>query len=72
MIVKIQQSLYSSSGSKEVLIYDKEHKFNHITSEPKEIKPILQLLGKRPKAYFKTEIVEKRLQIGMEVPEQDW
>jgi hypothetical protein len=72
MIVKIQQSLFSSDGVTSVMVYDENRDYHYMTSKKKEVEPIIKLLGKRPKAYFEAELVNTRLQIGAEAPEQDW
>ena len=55
-----------------MLIYDEDRNYHYMTSKPHEVKPVLKLLGQKPKAYFEAEIVNTRLQIGAEAPEQDW
>ena len=72
MIVKVQASMASSDGGKHCLIYDKTKDVYYQTSEPEEVKPLLEVLKNRPKAYFKAEVVDTKIQLREEVKAQNW
>ena len=72
MIVKIQQSLFSSEGVKSVMIYDETREFMYQTDNPEETASIVELLGDRSKGYFNAEIVDTKFNILDEVEEQEW
>jgi len=72
MIVKVQTSLHSSDGTERCLIYDKTRDVTYETSNPEETKPILKLLKKRSKAYFRAAVVDTKIQIYEEVKTQNW
>lgn len=55
MIVKIQQSLESSDDIKVIMIYNEDRSFQEMSDDPVTIKPLLKMLGNRPKAYFKVK-----------------
>lgn len=71
MIIKIQQSLNSSDKEKHVLIYDKNKKYIYEANK-QEVPPLLELLGKRPKAYFEAELVNTKFEVHKEVETQNW
>jgi hypothetical protein len=72
MIVKIQQSLFDSTGATSVMIYDETREFMYQSYKPEEVVPIVELLGERPKAYFKAEVVDTKFNILEEVEAPDW
>lgn len=78
MIVKVQISQFSSDGESRMLIYDekRQHEFEDIAS-----KQILELMKRRPKAFFEAEIIphpknwlqgEKVINIIKEAEWQNW
>lgn len=74
MIVKIQQSLASSSPKRSCLIYDRSRRVFYETDQEEETGPLIKLLGDRPKAYFHAEISkEGKIEVKKEAPDQtDW
>lgn len=73
MVVKIQQSLSSSDGKKHILVYDQARKFYSQVDNPGIVRPIVKLLGERPKAYFEMSMDDQGLMlIKEEVPDPGW
>jgi len=69
MIVKVQQSLHTSHGERQVLAYDQERTF---TYEGLLLESVAEVLGTRPKVYFEAEVVDGNLVLIGEVPVQLW
>lgn len=74
MIVKIQQSLSSTSPNRSCLIYDRSRRVFYETDQEDETAPLIKLLGDRPKAYFFAEISkEGKIEVKKEAPTQtEW
>ena len=72
-IVKVQQSLSSSDGVKAVLIYNKDKSVMHESRDPEANKPLLDVLGDEPKAYFEADLSpEGKLGIIARIEDQNW
>ena len=69
MIVKVQQSQYTTTNYRQVLVYNEDRSVYLEGDLPKKLG---KLLGDRHKAYFKIEIVDNKLNILGEVEAQDW
>jgi hypothetical protein len=70
MIVKVQVSLATSLPNQRVLVYNKDRSImyeNDVTDD------VLELLGDRPKAYFKAHLDKyKKLVLDEQAEDQDW
>lgn len=72
-IVKVQQSQYSSNGLKSIFVYDEKRDHLYETSNQDEVKPVLEILKNRPKAYFHAELnKENKVVILKEAETQIW
>lgn len=74
MIVKVQISLYSSTGSTDMLIYNQDRSVMYQDEATPAIKHVM---GKELKKYFKASLVDdgnggKRIQIDKEVAARNW
>jgi len=69
MIVKIQQSLATSEGETQMLVYneDRSYEFERPLTEWAR-----QVLKGRPKAYFEMEVVPGGFRLLGEVEPQPW
>ena len=70
MIIKIQRSLFSSTGVSTMLIYDKRRSVQTVLP----LDPAIDhALHGRAKGYFETRVTDGgKLVIGERVPDQDW
>lgn len=68
MIVKVQMPLASTEGPGLALVYDEERRFQELL--PKEW--FEEVMGGRPKAYFRAEVVGRKLHLNAEVKPQKW
>lgn len=70
MIVKVQQSQFTSSGSRQMLVYNKD---STVQFEGDLTEEVGDILGDKPKAYFEAKINAKNeIQIIKEVQTQKW
>ena len=70
MIIKVQQSLISSSNTKRMLVYNEDRS---LFFEDELTPDAAKVLDNRPKAYFEAEIDEDgALSIIKEVDERNW
>lgn len=70
MIVKVQLSLASSNGVRNVLVYDEK---GEVLLESFAPPTILWLMGKRDRAFFEATINSRgEIALGKMVKEQDW
>ena len=72
ILVKVQQSLSSSSEKKSVLVYDKARILFFSSEDPGIVLPLVEKLGDKPKKYFKARIENQELKIFDEVKDQTW
>lgn len=68
MIVKVQQSLFSS-GEPTMLVYNESRTVMYEAPLPLDVK---ELLGERPKAYFKAKLVGTIVELGKEISAKNW
>lgn len=70
-IVKVQMSLFSSTGEANVLIYNKEREDRY---EGPPTKSMIKKMGKEYKKYFWAAISEisREVRLLKEAPWQDW
>lgn len=71
-ILKIQQSLASSDNQKSCLLYNEDRSWQVTVTDNAGLSVLLDLLGERPKAYFKAKTDGKTFAIVEEVNEQAW
>lgn len=72
-IVKVQQSLSSSDGVKSILIYNQDGSIWHESFEPEEVKPVLELLGDEPKAYYTAKLTpEGKIELLARTENKSW
>lgn len=69
MIVKIQRSMFSSSGISTMLVYDEGRS---IMMQRPLTKRVAKLLGDAPKGYFHAKMNGRSLQILGKAPDQSW
>jgi hypothetical protein len=69
MILKVQISTMSNDGKKHVLIYSEDREIFH---QEEATKDVIDLAKGRMKFFVEAEIVNTRIQIREEVPDQDW
>jgi hypothetical protein len=70
MIIKIQQSQFTTTKTKQMLIYNEDRSLFHEDELSKEVE---EVLNGRPKAYFEAEINKYgALSILKEVDEPNW
>lgn len=72
MIVKVQQSLFSSDNKKIVLIYNEDKSIYTETSNNVFVDKILEVLKDRPKAYLNVQLGMNDINILEEVEKQNW
>lgn len=72
VVVKIQQSLYSSDSVKSVLVYDKDRTVFFQSEDPKIVNPLVERLGDEPKKYFKAAVAGKELKLYEEMKDETW
>lgn len=68
-IVKVQLSIVTNTGSKQVLIYDKER---DIMWEGEASEGIINAMKGRDKAFFNAEIINKKIILQSEAKWQNW
>lgn len=71
MIVKVQASLMTTGPVQRVLVYNEDRTFTYEGGVNDEVFASMKLYG-RPKAYFEAKMTPAGLEIGEEVPAQDW
>lgn len=69
MIVKVQQSLFTNEEEPQMLIYNKSKSVFYQAPLIPEVK---ELLGDRPKAYFKAKLVDSLIELHEEIKPQKW
>lgn len=69
MTVKIQRSLFSSTGNETMLVYNRDRSVQMVLP----LDPAVQKeLGHCPKGYFRARMKDKKLIIGARVADEDW
>jgi hypothetical protein len=69
MIVKVQQSITTNASKPQMLAYSENRKIEYLGDLTRKVK---QRLNGRLKAYFDADIVNRKIELYNEVPEQDW
>lgn len=69
MIVKVQTSITTTGPTQRVLVYNEDRS---ILYEGGINEDMLETMKGRLKAYFEAEVTKDGLEIGDEVPPQDW
>lgn len=69
MIVKVQRSLFSSTGTDTVLVYDKNRTITEVLPITKEL---TRKLGGSYKRYFHAEMRHGQLVLGCPAADQNW
>lgn len=69
MIVKVQASINTTASTQRVLVYNEDRSFLY---EGGINEDMLETMKGRLKAYFEAEVTKTGLEIGDEVPPQDW
>jgi len=69
MIVKVQQSITTNANKPQMLVYSDNRKIEYLGDLTRKVK---QRLNGRLKAYFDADIVNRKIELYNEVPEQDW
>jgi len=69
MIVKVQLSLHTTAGTRQVLVYDQRQRFTYEGDAPADV--VDRMRGK-DRAFFEATTRGSKILIGAEVPEQGW
>jgi len=72
LIIKVQQSMFSSDNRKIILIYNEDKSIFTETSDEKIVDKVLDILKDRPKAYLLAQLGIKDINILEEVEKQNW
>jgi len=71
MIVKVQISLATTGAERQVLVYDETRQYS--TQLPLSACPGLEdVMAGAPRAYFEAEIVDTKLCLDRQLPDQGW
>ena len=69
MIVKVQVSLFSTDGTKRMLIYNEDRSTFFEGDLTQEVR---KAMDGQPKAYFEAKLIDTKVNLIKKVAPQDW